>query len=1073
MWALTLLLAANIPDDPAFNAGDHPLLMRSPTVSKTQIVFQFAGDLWSVPREGGDAVRITNSPGVERSPFFSPDGQWIAFSGQYDGNTDVYVMPAKGGVPKRLTYHPSPDAVCGWTPDGKSVIFSSGMEMATDLPRLFTVPMTGGLPKALPFPSGYMGSLSPDGKQLAYVPGMQWQAAWKRYRGGQTFNIWVGDLADSKVTEIPRKNTNDKCPMWVGDKIFYLSDKTGPFGLYSFDTKTKSVSEVVKGSGFDIKDASAGPGAIVYEQLGSIRLYDLNSKTTKKVDIRINGDFPEVRPQFKSLAPYLSNGSISPSGNRVAFEARGHIFTVPAAKGDARDITSRDGVAERYPSWSPDGKTIAYLSDESGEYRLVLRDAGSDSETDLELGQSPGYYYALTWSPDSKRIAYTDNKHNLWVIETATGKNTLVDTATYEDPSRNVTPSWSPDGKWLTFHRDLDNHLNAIFIYDVEHAKLSQVTDGSSNAQFPVFDKGGDYLYFVASTNTGVSAAWLDLSSYNALNKTSAVYAIALRKDVADPNRPQSDEEGDDKEEGENKAFSIDLDGIGQRIVAMPMPMRNYVGLIPGSPGSFFALDVSPIATVVSQPQLMLWKYDLEDREPMPFARNVTGADVTPKGDKLLLIQGPVWSIVPTAMPPQPGQGVLDLDGLEAKINPLAEWKQMYREVWRIERDFLYAPNFHGIDLKTMAKRYEPFLDGIKTRDELNYLFEDMLGELCIGHMFISGGDSPSVDGVPGGLLGADYSIEANRYRLARVYDGENWNPGLMAPLTRPGVSAKAGEYILAIDGKDLTAKDDIYERLEATAGRQVKLRIGPNPSETGSREVVVVPIPSETGLRFKAWEEDNRRTVEKLSGGRLGYAHIPDTNVGGWTNFNRYYYAQIRKDGMIIDERFNHGGQVDDYMVENMSRPLMSMWTSRYGKDFASPASTNFGPKVMITNQFSGSGGDYFPWHFKKAKVGPVVGKRTWGGLVGILVFPTLIDGGSVTAPNIAFYNPNGTWDVENHGVDPDVEVELDPYLWRKGRDAQLEKAVEVAMEALKNQKLPVIKKPAYPDKSKLPPGG
>ncbi len=435
----------------------------------------------------------------------------------------------------------------------------------------------------------------------------------------------------------------------------------------------------------------------------------------------------------------------------------------------------------------------------------------------------------------------------------------------------------------------------------------------------------------------------------------------------------------------------------------------------------------------------------------------------------MLLMQGPLWSIVSTMAPPQPGQGALNLSELSAKIDPAKEWRQIFHEAWRVQRDYFYDPNFHGIDLKQMERRYEPFLAGIRTRADLNYLFEDMLGELCIGHMFINGGDIPGADFVPGGLLGADYSIEANRYRLARVFNGENWNPGARAPLTQPGVSAVTGEYILAIDGKELTGKDNIHQRLEGKAGKQVKLRIGPNPSDTGSREVVVVPVANETGLRQLAWREDNRRKVEKLSGGRLGYVYIPDTNIGGWTNFTRFYYAQNNKDGMIIDERLNGGGQVDDYMVEQMIRPLTSAWTSRYGKDFTSPAVGNFGPKVMIVDQYAGSGGDYFPWHFKRKKVGPVVGKRTWGGLVGILVFPQFVDGGSVTSPNIAFHTPEGEWEVENHGVDPDVEVELDPYLWRQGRDAQLEKAVEVAMERLKTFKKPNVKKPAYKDNSKI----
>ncbi|HJP82697.1 MAG TPA: PDZ domain-containing protein [Fimbriimonadaceae bacterium] len=1068
MLALTLLLS--LPQNVnTFNPGPNPMLMRSPTLSRDSIVFSFAGDLWKVSREGGRAVRLTSSPGNEQSPRFSPDGNWIAFSGQYDGNTDVFVIPAKGGIPKRLTFHPSADNVSAWAPDGKSVVYSSSMLSNTDLPRLFSVPIEGGIPRPLPFPSGTEVSYSPDGSKIAYVPYFQWQNAWKRYRGGQTLPIWIANLSDSKVREVPRKNTNDKNPMWIGSKIYYLSDPTGPVGMYCYDTVSNATTVAVAGDGFDLKSADAGPGAIVYEKLGSIGLYDLEGKTAKKVDIQIDGDFPEFRPQFKSLADNLGSGSISPSGARVVFEARGRIFTIPASKGNAHEISSKDGVANRYVSWSPDGKTIAFFSDESGEYKLVLHEVATDKERVIDPGQMPAYYFSPSWSPDSKKIAYTDNRHNLWVLDVASGRSTLVDTFTYEDPTRTVSPNWSKDSNWLTWHRDLENHLNAIFLYDVASGKKSQVTDGLSNARFPIFDKNGSYLYFVASTNTGPSAAWLDLSSYDRANITSSVYAVALRKDVADPNSPESDEEGAAPAAPKSEAFSIDLDGIGQRIVTLPIPSRNYIGTAAATDGSFFYLDVSPLATITSAPLVSLYKFDLGSRREMVFARQVQGFDVTPKGDKMLLIQGPMWSIVPTAAPPQPGQGAISLAELTAKVDPAKEWQQMYHEAWRIERDYLYDPNFHGINLRMMEARYKPFLAGLRSRADLNYLFEDMLGEISIGHMFISGGDIPGIEGVPGGLLGADYSIENNRYRLARVFNGESWNPGARAPLTQPGVSAVAGEYILAIDGRELTAKDDIYQRLEGKAGKQVRIKIGPNPNGTGARDVTVVPTGSEFALRTLAWEEDNRRKVDQLSGGKLGYVHIPDTNIGGWVYFNRYYYAQIRKDGMIIDERFNHGGQVDDYMVEQMSRPLTSAWTSRYGEDFYSPAVGNFGPKVMIVNQFAGSGGDYFPWHFKQRKVGPVVGKRTWGGLVGILVFPSFVDGGSITAPNVAFYNPNGEWEVENHGVSPDVEVELDPAAWRQGRDTQLEKAVEVALDRLKTFKRPVVKKPPYIDKSKI----
>jgi tricorn protease len=1053
------------------------LLMRHPTVNKTHVVFSFAGDLWSVPRSGGAAVRLTSSPGIERTPHFSPDGRTIAFSGEYDGNIDVFVMPAQGGIPKRLTYQPTADYPVGWTPDGRSVITQSGHTARMPLPQLFTVPVEGGLPKMLPFPSGSAGSFSPDSGQIAYVPGVQWQDSWKRYRGGQTFAIWIGQMADSKVQEIPRKNSNDMSPMWMGDKVYFLSDRAGSFSLYSYDVASKSVREELKNEGFDFKAATAGAGVIAIEQLGGIKIYDPSTRKVEKVKVTISGDFPEVRPQFKNVAASISNASISPSGARALFESRGDIFTAPVNKGDIRNLTQSSGAADRMPSWSPDGQSIAYLSDASGEYKLVIRNAdGTGTPRSITLGESPAYYYNPNWSPDSKKIAYIDNRHNIWYVDLENERSTKVDTWLYETPLLNPQPAWSPDSKWLTYQRQLENHINAVFLYSLETSKVTQVTDGLSDARFPIFDLSGKYLYFVASTNAGRAAAWLDLSSFDAQNILSSIYVVVLKADEPSPLLPESDEErgpGQPDPKKEKQPFQIDLDRLNQRILALPAPSRNYVGLLPGTAGTFFAAEVGPLASVTSAPVVTLHKWNMTERALAPFASNITSATTTPDGSKILIQRGQSWAITPTAAPPQPGQGTVSTAGMQARVDPREEWMQMSREIMRIQRDFFYDPNHHGVNLKKLAARYEPFLANVMSRDDLNYLWIDMLGELSVGHMYIVGGDVPGVRGVPGGLLGADYEIVNNRYRFSRIYDGENWNPELRAPLTQPGVDVRAGEYLLAINGKNITAQDNIYAALEATANRQVRLKVGPNPSDEGSREVIVVPVASEGGLRHRAWVEDNRRTVDRLSGGKVGYVHVPNTSTGGYTSFNRYYFAQIGKQGMVIDERFNGGGMVDDYMVEAMARPLMSMWTTRYGKDFTSPLAAVFGPKVMLINQYAGSGGDYFPWHFRQRKLGPIVGKRTWGGLVGILVFPNLVDGGYVTSPNLAFYNPNGTWEIEGHGVPPDIDVELDPYLWRQGRDSQLERAVEEAMKLIATTPVPQIKKPAYPDKSKLPPGG
>ena len=1061
--------------------------MRHPTMNQTEIVFAFGNDLWSVSRQGGSAVRLTSGGGVHSNPFFSPDGTMIAFSAAYDGNEDVFVMPADGGIPKRLTAHPAPDVVAGWTPDGKSVVFSSPMLANTDLPRLFTVPVTGGFPKPLPLPSGSMACFSPDGRKLAYVPGIKWEEAWKRYRGGQTYPIWIADLSDSRVKEIPRENTNDEQPCWVNNKVFYLSDKRGPVGLYSYDTVTGAEKEEVKGDGFDIKSATAGPGGIVYERLGSINILDLDTRQVHNVPISIHGDFPEVRTEFKDVSRMVDGYSISPSGVRVAAIARGWAFTVPASKGDVHLLDDQQGVHRRSPAWSPDGKTVAYITDEKGTQQLALWDVASAKVRLLDLGDPPAYYENLFWSPDSNKIAYTDYRRNFWIIDLKTGANTKVDQTIYNNPRYQLRVSWSPDSKWITWARDLDSHYDAVFVYSLESGKETQITDGLSDADSPIFDKNGKMIYFFASTSLGQGSSWLDISSLNSPNEVSSVYAVVLRKDEPNPLQPESDEETPKAAPKEAPAGApapatgkaakpeapksgIDVDDIESRIISLPMPAAPYSQLVPGPEGSFFAISHSPRANANDFGGMSsISKFSFSDRKATPFAMGFGNMETTPDGSKALLVGPGGVSIVPTAAPPAPGQGHVDLSGLKVKIDPRAEWASMYHEIWRNEPLLFYSPILNGIDAKVMDRRYEPFLKNICSRDDLNYLFTDMLGELCVGHEFPGGGDLPSPPAVPGGLLGADYTFADGRYQIARIYNGERWNPGLYAPLAQPGINAKAGEYLLAIDGKDLTDATDVYEALEGKAGKQVKIKLGPTADGKGSREVTVVPVASEFALRARAWEEDNRRLVDKMTNGRGGYVHVPDTAQGGWAAFNRYYYAQVGKDGMIVDERFNHGGLINDFMIREMQKPLDAYFKPRYNKQWATPGSAIYGPKVMLINQFAGSGGDMFPWLFRHEKIGPLIGKRTWGGLIAAFGFP-LVDGGGINAPDVAFYNPEtGKWDVENWGVAPDIDVELDPYLWRQGRDSQLERAIAELNKRLADYKAPDAHHPPYPDRTKL----
>ena len=1107
--------------------SNSPLLLRKPSVSKTEIVFNYAGDLWIVARDGGDARRLTAGVGVETDPIFSPDGTMVAFTGEYDGNKDVYVVPAAGGEPKRLTYHPGADYVVGWTPDGKRILFNSSRSSYYHLAdQLFTVPVEGGFPSELPLPIAEQASFSPDGTHLAYVPHPQWQEAWKRYRGGQTTPIWVADLKDSSIVKIPRDNSNDFNPMWVGHIIYFLSDRNGPVSLFAYDVNTKQVSEAIKNDGLDFKSASAGPDAIVIEQFAAVRLYDLNTRQVKDVSVRVAGDFAQVRPHFVKVDPKrIHNFNLSPTGTRALMEAWGEIFTVPSDKGDIRNLTHSPAVADRDPAWSPDGRWVAYFSDEPGEYELQLRDqTGMGKIRHINLGKEPSFYYSPVFSPDSKNIAYSDKRLNLWYVNVEKATPTLVATDLFEGPQ--FSQNWAPDSKWIAYSKQLPNHLHAIFVYSLEQGKSYQVTDGMSDALYPAFDRHGKYLYFTASTDTALTGGqgW-DMSGDNQ-RVTRSAYIVVLAKDVASPLAPESDEEKvkeEIKEQKEQKAkdkaeakkkdndkekdkdskdadkdaatdkdrdkdkdkdkdkkdepvvVRIDMENIGQRILSLPIPARNYLNLEAGKSGILFLSEGPSVITEEDQDNLKqtIHKFDLSKRKVDKFLDEVNDFTVSANGEKLLYRKEEQWAITGTGEPPsatppdkpKPGEGPLKLDTMELYLQPRDMWKQIYRETWRIERDFFYDPNHHGLDLAKVQKKYEPYLEGVASREELTYLFQEALGEMTVGHMFVGGGHEPDAKKIKGGLLGADYTVENGRYRVARVYNGENWNPGLQAPLTQPGVNVKAGEYILAVNGRDLHGSDEIYSFFEETAGRQVVLKVGTNPDGKDAREVTVVPVENEDNLRRLAWVEGNRRKVDELSGGRVAYVHVPNTAGAGYNNFNRYYFAQVGKDAAIIDERFNEGGQLADYIIDYLRRPLMSRIVTREGQDWSSPTEAIYGPKVMVVNEMAGSGGDALPWYFRKAQIGPLVGKKTWGGLVGIGGYPELIDGGYVTAPRDAIYGLNGDWEVENHGIPPDFDVDLDPAAVRQGHDPQLEKAVQVVMQLLKEHPLPDYKRPNYPN--------
>lgn len=1076
-----------------------PLLLRHPSLSRTGIAFDHAGEIWTVPREGGEARRLVSGQLRNSSPIFSPDGTWIAFTGTFDGNADVYLVPGGGGELRRLTWHPGPDEAVGWTPDGQRVLFRSQRTTARDLPKLFTVSVAGGPPEALPLPSGAEAAYAPDGRHLAYVPHTQWQAAWKHYRGGQTTPIWIADLADSSVIKVPRENSNDRAPMWVGDTVYFLSDRNGPATLFAWDAKGGGVRELVSNSGgFDIQSAAAGPGAIALDHFGSLELFDLASGAVRRVPVTIPADLPQVRARLQKVTPdRVLHAAISPTGKRVLIEARGEILSVPAEKGDVRNLTRTPGVADRDPSWSPDGKAIAWFADDSGEYALHLRTPdGLGPVRTIALGTPPSFFYQPRWSPDSRKIALTDKRMNLWIVDVASGTATKVDSDRFDSPIGYLDPSWSPDSRWISYVMQLRNHLRAVFVYSLEEKKSRQLTDGRSDALAPRFDRSGKYLWFVASTDAGLAPGWLDMTSMGR-PVTSSVYAAVLRADLPSPAAPESDEEavapidaaskgvkGDAKDEKKPpEAVRIDFDNIGQRIVALPIERANYTALEVGPEGVIFLL-AAPVALAAEDIleseegapiRVDVKRFDLRTRKTETFLEKIDGSSgaygglitftVSADGSKALYARQSRWAIAPTEKAPAPAEGALKTEGLTVWVDPRAEWRQMYHEVWRLERDFLYDPRAHGLDLAAAERIYAPFVEGLGGREDLNALFEEMLGHLVLGHVFVRGGALPEQEPVSVGLLGADLRVENGRYRIARILVGENWNPKLTAPLAAPGVDVKEGDYLLRVNGRDLGAGDDVYQLFVGTAGKQTVLTVSSDATGKKTREVTVVPVGSEAALRLRAWMEECRTRVDKLSGGRVAYVHVPDTAAGGFVNFERYYFSQVGKEAVILDERFNHGGSVADYIVELLKRQPQLVNLAREGDEMVDPAQAIFGPKVMIANQMSGSGGDALPWLFKRAKLGPLVGMRTWGGLVGVGGYPPLIDGGVVTAPRWGLYSADGVWDVENIGVSPDVEIEQDPALVRQGHDPQLERAVELALEALAAAPPKPVKRPPYPD--------
>ena len=1051
----------------AQNINDTRLLWQ-PAISNTHIAFIYAEDLWVAAKDGSYPQRITVSEGVESNPVFSSDGKMIAFTGQYDGNTDVFVVPATGGVPRRLTWHPGADLVRDFSPDGKKILFISQRNSFTNrYYQLYTVDIATGAEEQLPIPNAYWASYSPDGNSIAYTPIADRFEQWKNYRGGTMTRIWLYNIKDHKVTEIPKTigGSNDSKPVWKGNKVYFRSDRNGEFNLYSYDVGSKTVKQLTKFDDYPISSLEGSGNDIIFSQAGYLHTYSVANDKESKIKIGIAADLLDQRPRFVKGDEYIRSANISPSGTRAVFDYRGEIITLPAQKGDAFNLTNSPGAHEKEPAWSPNGKSIAYFSDATGEYELYISNHDGTGEPKKINVNGSGFYAHLHWSPDSKKIAFVDNGRKLYVTDIAAGNTTRIAEDVNFTPGtfRELFGSWSYDGNNIAYTTITETNFEKAWIYSLKENKSHAVTDALSNVTEPVFDPSGKYLYLLASTDAGPVVNWFDQSA-NDMESTDLIYLITLQNETLSPFAKENETEEitdstvakpKQKTDTIRKDLKIDWEGIQNRIVPLPIAKGNYSSLQVPKEGELFYLATAPHASSPS----MINSYNLKKRkeEPVMPAEDFL---IAAKGDKMLFKNKGKWGIVNTGQKPS-ADSMLNTSLLQVKISPKDEWQNIFNEAWRVNRDFFYDANMHGMNWLAMKKKYEALLPDVAASSDLYRIMQWMFSELSVGHhrFDVPGDRRTKPDIIPGGLLGADYAVDNNRFRFKKIYGGLNWSPDLRSPLTEPGVNAGVGDYILEVNGVDVTADKNLYSYFENTAEKITTLTLASSASGANKRTVKVVPVASELGLRNRDWVEGNMRKVQEATNGQVAYVYVPNTAAEGHDYFKRYFFPQADKNAIIVDERFNGGGQLADYYIDLLKRPAQSYWRYRYGKDQKAPNASIQGPKVMLIDETAGSGGDYLPYLFRQAKLGTLVGKTTWGGLVGVLGFPEFIDGGVVTAPNVGFYDEKG-FGIENVGTPPDVEVEQWPADVINGHDPQLEKAIDIIMKELKNN--PPVKMPS-----------
>ncbi|WP_407930137.1 PDZ domain-containing protein [Ignavibacterium album] len=1056
-------------------------MLQYPDVSKTHISFTYAGDIWVVPKTGGTAYRLTTAKGVEGFAKFSPDGSQLAFSGNYDGNTDVYVIPILGGLPKRITHHGMSDRVVDWFPDGKNLIFASSRESGKQrFNQFFKVSKDGGLAEKLPLPYAEFGSVSPDGRKIAFTIRTRMFRTWKRYLGGMAADIYVFDFDKMTSENISNHIANDEIPMWKENKIYFLSDrdKNQRYNIWVYDLSTKQNKQLTFFDKFDVHFPSIGENEIVFEAGGLLYLLDLSTEKIRDVNVNVVTDGATLLAQNENVEKLIQNFSVSYNGSRVLFEARGEIFSVPAENGAVINLTQSSGSAERFPAWSPNGKYIAYFSDKTGEYQLTIRDIENPSEEKILTSFDNGFRYNIYWSPDSKKLVFIDQTMRINLYDMSSDKLTEVDNQLwyYEGNLRNFNVSWSADSRYFTYGKDQMNRVSAIAVYDTKEGKLHQVTSGFYNDSNPVFDPEGKYLYFL--TNRNFNPVYSDFDNTWIYINSTQIAAVTLSKETLSPVAPKNDsltvkkdeetkpedkksEEKKDEKKDEKKVkeIKIDFDGFEERLVILPPSAGNYANLSAVSGKVIFHRSPNSGSADKKKPVMF---YDLEKREEKTIVEDADSYQISADGKKILIAKQNSYSIVDVA-PDQKPDKKLPTNQLEMTVVPKEEWKQIFNDVWRLERDFFYDKNMHGVDWKEMKKRYGSLIENAVTRTDVNYIIGELIAELNASHTYRGGGDEelPSQRAV--GYLGIDWELNNGAYRIKRIIKGAPWDSEVSSPLSASGLKVKEGDYILAVNGLKIDVSKDPSSSFEGLADKTIELTINNKPSTDGAWTVVVKTLSDETRLRNLEWIESNRKRVEEATDGKIGYIYVPSTGIDGQTELARQFYAQFNKQGLIIDERFNNGGQIPDRFIELLDRKPLAFWAVRDGKNWQWPPTANFGPKVMLINGWSGSGGDAFPDYFRKAKLGPLVGARTWGGLIGITGAPTLIDGGTVTVPTFRMYDPDGKWFKEGHGVDPDIEVPEDPGMLAKGVDVQLERAIQEALRLLKENPPVNPKEPAY----------